>query len=129
MPGVGALAAGGIISLLVGSVLLLGGAPAYLALSPWVIGTVVATTAAFFLVVLRGIVRTYRRRPTTGVSGLLGATGVARTELKPSGNGMAFVQGELWRARLAGDGAPVEPGARVEVVAVEGLSLVVRRVA
>ena len=123
VPGVGALAAGGVVSLLLGSALLLSGAPGYLSLSPWVIGSVVATTAGFFLIVLRGVVRTYRRPPSTGVSGLLGSEGVARTDLSPEG--MVFVQGELWRARVK-DGS-IPRGARVEVMAVEGLSLVVRR--
>ena len=55
-----------------------------------------------------------------GAHRLVGEPGQVRTE------GLVFVDGELWHARTA-DGAPLEPGERVVVEAVdpEGLHLVV----
>jgi len=45
-----------------------------------------ATTAAgFFAIVSRGVIAVSRRRPTTGREGLVGAEGVARSELNPAG--------------------------------------------
>ena len=41
--------------------------------------------------------------------------------------GFVAVQGELWQARDEA-GEPLEPGDEVEVLGVEGLALVVRRV-
>jgi membrane-bound serine protease (ClpP class) len=122
-PGVGALAVGGAVSLVLGSLLLLNGAPAYMALSPWVIGGVVTATVLFFGVALRAIIRSTRRAPATGASALVGAPGVARTDLAP--DGMVFVAGELWRAR-ASDGE-IPEGATVVVTQVDGLTLTVRR--
>lgn len=123
MPGAGALAAGGVLSLLLGSLLLLSGAPPYFSLSLWIIGTVVATTSGFVLILVRGVARSHSRPPSTGVPALVGSAGEARTDLRPEG--MVFVQGELWRARVK-DGH-LAKGARVEVVAVDGLTLVVRK--
>ena len=39
--------------------------------------------------------------------------------------GQVWVEGALWRARLAGDGGPARLGDRVRIDAVEGLTLVV----
>ena len=55
---------------------------------------------------------------------LIGAPAEVRTSLDPEGQ--VWIEGALWRARLAGDGAPLRPGDRVTVEAVEGLTLKVR---
>jgi len=57
-----------------------------------------------------------RRRVQVGVETLIGAEGEVRA------GGSVFVNGELWRARGA---EHVAPGARVRILAVEGLTLVV----
>jgi membrane-bound serine protease (ClpP class) len=67
-------------------------------------------------------VQAQRRRATTGVAGMLGEIGVAATPLSPLG--WVLVHGERWKA-LAD--APVEPGEKVTVTAVEGLTLQVRK--
>jgi len=54
---------------------------------------------------------------------LIGRTGHARERIDPSG--YVRVGAELWRAELAPGGAPVEPDARVRVLAVRGLTLIV----
>jgi len=66
----------------------------------------------------------YRRRPSTGRPALVGQIGTARTDLAPEG--MVFVDGELWRARV--EGAPVQAGARVRAERVDGLTLIVKAV-
>ncbi len=60
----------------------------------------------------------------TGSEELIGARAEARTALDPEGQ--VWIEGALWRARLAGDGGPLRPGDRVTVEAVDGLTLVVR---
>jgi len=72
-----------------------------------------------------------RRAPVaTGREELVGATGDVRVPLVPVGQ--VYVDGALWRARLAEDADPGEAervrrrGARVRVEAVEGLTLRVR---
>ena len=50
--------------------------------------------------------------------------GPARSTIDPEGQ--VWIEGALWRARLAGDGSPVRLGDRVKVEAIEGLTLIVR---
>jgi membrane-bound serine protease (ClpP class) len=74
-----------------------------------------------------------RRNPTmTGWEEMIGAEGDIRQPLGPVGQ--VFVQGALWRARLAEDAPAIdadrvrERGARVRVESVDGLTLTVRPV-
>jgi membrane-bound serine protease (ClpP class) len=66
--------------------------------------------------------RVARRAQVAGVEELVGMIGVASTRLAPSGT--VFVHGEYWNADAA---EPVEANERVELLAVEGLRLRVRR--
>jgi membrane-bound serine protease (ClpP class) len=67
--------------------------------------------------------RVQRLQPVTGAELLVGRQGVVRSSLDPEGT--VWVAGELWTA--VPDDAPLVQGERVEVVAVEGLRLRVRR--
>lgn len=118
----GILSAGGVIALILGSLLLLGGDGGAARVSLWVIGTVVAATIAFFAFVVGAAIRSQRPKPVTGQEGLLGERGTALTELKPAGK--VFVHGEYWDARSE---EPIEEGAPVIVDQVDGMRLRVRR--
>jgi membrane-bound serine protease (ClpP class) len=83
----------------------------------------VGATALVFVWVVSTGVRALFGRQQTGAGGLIGLTGVAREALAPEGQ--VQVQGELWRA--VAEGGRLEAGARVRVVAVEGLTLRVAR--
>jgi membrane-bound serine protease (ClpP class) len=76
-------------------------------------------------VVGRKVLAAHRDEPVrTGSEELVGAEAEVRTSLDPEGQ--VWIEGALWRARLQGDGAPLRPGDRVRVEAVDGLTLVVR---
>jgi membrane-bound serine protease (ClpP class) len=76
-------------------------------------------------VVGRKVLAAHRDEPVrTGSEELIGARAEARTPLDPEGQ--VWVEGALWRARLAGDGAALRPGDRVTVESVDGLTLTVR---
>lgn len=78
-----------------------------------------------FYVVTRKVLAAHRDEPVrTGSEELVGARAEARTSLDPEGQ--VWIEGALWRARLAGDGGPLRPGDRVTVEAVDGLTLMVR---
>jgi membrane-bound serine protease (ClpP class) len=120
----GILTAGGIISLIIGGLLLVNtpGLPDELRVSPYVVmGTAVGLGSFFFLAVYK-VYRARRARPTIGRESLVGKTAETRTDLAPEG--MVFVDGELWHA-VSTDGH-VPSGQRVQVVATEGLRLKVR---
>jgi len=118
----GILAMGGTISLLLGSLILLGGDTGAARISLSVIVTVTVATAAFFLFVVGAAVRAQRRKPETGEQGLLGEQGTALTDLGPKGQ--VFVHGEYWAAEAD---EPITQGTRIVVDRVEGLVLRVRK--
>jgi membrane-bound serine protease (ClpP class) len=120
----GLLTVGGIISLLLGSIMLINSESSleFVAISWGVIIPAVLCTAAFFLFAIGVGIRAQRRKPVTGVEGIVGETGETVTPLAPSGQ--VRVHGELWTAVSAGDAIPA--GSRVVVDKVDGLRLTVR---
>ncbi|MBI4246813.1 MAG: nodulation protein NfeD [Candidatus Rokubacteria bacterium] len=116
----GVLAIGGTVAMALGSLMLFDAPEAgNLRISWWVIASTVGATAGMFLFVVTAGVRALKRRPMLGAPGFIGQTGVARGPLAPEGQ--VLVQGELWRALAEGD--PVEDGATVRIVDVQGLTL------
>ena len=87
-----------------------------------VILTMVGATVLFFAYVLRAAYRAHRRKPMTGMEGLVGERGVAVTELAAAGQ--IFVHGEYWAAEAD---ERIEKGTPVIVDRVEGMRLRVRR--
>lgn len=90
-----------------------------------------ALAAALIIIVLVGVLRVAGRRrgrneDAFGAGGTstvpLGAHGVAKTALAPSG--VVYVVGEDWTAR-SGDDAQIASGTRVRVVGQDGLTLIV----
>ncbi len=118
----GLLSIGGIISLLLGSLMLIESPAQYLRLSLSVVVPMVLVSAGFFLFALTMVIRAHRRRPQTGQEGLLGERGKALTDIAPEGT--VEVLGEIWRAF---SDQQIKAGEAVEVVGVEGLRLKVRR--
>ena len=121
----GVLAVGGVVAMLLGSLMLFDTPTAELRVSWWVILPTVGVTAAVFVVALAAGLRALARRPITGAAGMVGGTGVARSALDPAGD--VLVQGELWRA-VAEDG-PIAIGETVRVTAIDGLTLKVVKAA
>jgi membrane-bound serine protease (ClpP class) len=118
----GALAAGGIIALVFGGLLLFDtDSDAYEISVPIVIFTA-AVLGGFFVWVISKAVQARHRKVYTGSEEMIGARGVVRSALDPVGH--VFVQGALWRARTP-DGRRMEPGERVTVDAIDGLTLTV----
>lgn len=77
--------------------------------------------ALFGAIVTVALGRSYASPPQAGLGELIGHRARATTALAPDGT--VFVRGEYWTASSA---APVEAGAEVEIVEVEGLRLRVR---
>ena len=112
----GALAAGGVVSLAFGGLLLFNtDNDAYEISVPIVIFTA-ALLGSFFVWVIGKAVQARHREVHTGSEELIGAHGEVR-----SGDHV-FVQGALWRAR---SDQPLEPGQKVVVRSIDGLTLTV----
>ncbi len=123
VPSHGVLTAGGLAAFVLGSLLLTERQAPFLRISLTLILTMAAMTAAFFGFAVGAGIRAQARKVQTGREGLVGAVGVARTELAPAGT--VFVQGELWSAQSE-DGT-IPAGGRVRVTRVTGLHLEVRK--
>ncbi|MGH9664385.1 MAG: NfeD family protein [Bryobacteraceae bacterium] len=118
----GILGAGGAASMILGALLLINGPPSMRIH----LGTAISVTlpfAAITMLLVSLVVRASRNKVVTGDTGLLDEIGVARTALAPAGK--IFVHGEYWDATAS---TPVESGARVRVIGVDGLKLRVEAV-
>lgn len=83
-----------------------------------------ALSLVSFYFIARKVVAAHRDQPVrTGSEELIGAIAEVRSQLDPEGQ--VWVEGALWRARLAGDEEPAQLGDRVRIDAVEGLTLMV----
>jgi membrane-bound serine protease (ClpP class) len=123
VPSFGALGVGGLLCLVAGSLLLFrtGEAPGLFVNRGVILATGVGF-ATFMLSVGTLIARSQRRPVAAGREAMIGAVAVVRRRLTPRGK--VAVMGELWDA-VARDGATVEEGTEVSVLAVEGLRLIV----
>ena len=120
----GLLTVAGVVSLVIGSLMLFKSPDPAIRVSLWVIAAVAASIVVAALFLMAVVMKTHRTRVATGVEGLVGKIAVARTPLAPRGR--VFVHGEIWSAASE---LPVAAGADVVVVAVEGMQLKVRPVA
>jgi len=116
-PTFGLLFAGGMVSLVTGSLLLFSGTP--FEVNPWVMGIVIGTIAVVLILVVTVIIRAQRRPVNTGREGLIGQTAVVRAALDPKGT--VFVEGEIWNAWM--EGGRADPGEEVTITGVDGLRL------
>jgi membrane-bound serine protease (ClpP class) len=124
LPTGGVLAALGVAGLVAGGVLALGsdsdGADV---LGPALITLGILSGVSFYYVT-RKVIAAHQNQPVrAGTEQLIGAVAEARSTIDPEGQ--AWLEGTLWSARLASEGAPVQLGDRVRVEAVDGLTLVV----
>lgn len=119
----GALTIGGIIAMVLGSLMLFEDAGPFVKLSIYTILPAVVVTALFFTVVIGLAWKAFRSKPTTGREGLVGLEGTAATEVTPAG-GTVKVHGEIWSAVSE---EPIQPDEKVVVESVEGLKLKVRK--
>jgi membrane-bound serine protease (ClpP class) len=114
----GALTVAGLISLAVGSIMLFQNAPGYHTSKPLVIGVALVLGSAWAFAMTKAL--QVRHRPVAvGPQLIAGAVGEMR------GDGLVYVNGELWQARAAG-GEDLRPGERVRVESLDGLTLTVR---
>jgi len=118
----GALTAGGVVALVLGSIVLFSKSPGF-EVDRGLIVAVAAGATAFSVFILGAIIRGQRRRKATGTEGMVGTIATAKTPLSPKGTVLA--EGELWTA--VAEGAPVSPGEEVTILAVERMQLRVRK--
>ena len=118
----GLLAAGGIISLFLGSMMLIDSPLPELQIGMQLIVPVTAGLSAVMLFLVNLAVRAQRTRPVTGMSGMIDEVGEALTDIGPGATGRVRAHGEIWSAT---SGEAIHSGEVVRVTAVRGLLLTV----
>jgi membrane-bound serine protease (ClpP class) len=114
----GALTIGGVVSLLLGSLMLFRTASGGPSVSFGVVIPALILTAGFFIFAVTMALRAQRRRTVTGREGMIGE--VAKVVEKIAPEGKVFLKGEVWEATSA---SIIAEGEKVRVVSVEGLVL------
>ena len=122
VPSFGLLTVGGIISMILGSILLFRTPELYAQVSLFVIMPITLFFTAFFVACLYLVVKVHRTKPLSGAQGLIGEYAEVYLWDTP-GKGKVFCHGEYWNAT-----GPVslQKGEKVEVVDLKGMDLVVR---
>jgi membrane-bound serine protease (ClpP class) len=118
------LTLGGIIALTTGSLSLFNANEPFLKLSKALVATTVITTTGLLAFILPMIIKSQKRKASSGVESLIGASGEAKTDLAPKG--IVHVSGEDWYAESPEDA--IKSGEKVKIVSVDGLTLKVEKV-
>jgi membrane-bound serine protease (ClpP class) len=114
----GLLSVAGIVSLLLGSLMMFKDTGPDMRLSLKVLLPTIILISGFFVFVAGLVFRAQISKPRTGTKGLVGEIGIVKKALTPEGK--VFVHGELWNARAE---KAIDENTKVRVVNVENLML------
>jgi membrane-bound serine protease (ClpP class) len=125
VPAYGVLGTGGVVSFVIGSVILMDtGVPGYGIALPVVVGIAIAAAAILVGIVWMAM-RSHKRPVVSGREEMIGAIGEVVADFE-EGRGAVHVHGERWQAQSA---VPLQRGQAVSVTAMHGLVLDVKPLA
>lgn len=123
----GVLGVGGVVSMILGALMLVKSPMTGMGVS---LGTALGVAIPFAVIVIilmKAVLRSRSWKPATGREELLGEEGEVTEPVDPdTRTGMVRIHGELWRA-AAQPGQKIPQGAHVKVRAVDGLTLTVEQ--
>ena len=119
----GLLATGGVISLFLGSIMLIDSPLPELQIGLGFITPIVAALSGIILFLVYIAVQAQRVRSVTGEAGMLGEMGETLSAIVPGRPGSIRAHGEIWTAT---SDTPIPEGQPVRIVAVKGLTVTVR---
>lgn len=122
-PTFGVLTAGGLASLIAGSLILFKGGGIF-TVDTWLVVLIAILITAFFVFAISLIVKAHHIQATTGSEELKGKTAVVKKALAPAGS--VFYDGEIWNAEIS-DGSADE-GDKVQIDRIDGLKLYVTKI-
>lgn len=122
----GILTIGGIISLVLGSIMLINvdSFMEVISISWEVIAIFVVLTVAFFITAIGLGIRAQKLKPFSGSEGIINETGTAVSDLNPDGE--IKVHGEIWKAESVE--GKITTGNMVQVIEIDKLKLKVKKV-
>ncbi len=118
----GLLTIGGIVSFLIGSIMLIDSPFEFLDISLSIIITGTILTTLFFLLLIGLGIKAQTKRRASGVDALVGIEGIALTDISPQSPGKVKVNGEIWKAV---SDFFIKENETIIVKKVEGLKLIV----
>ena len=119
----GILTVGGVISLIMGSLLLFDTTEPALRISLQVLIPAVVVASAFFILVIWLAIKAQLRKHFSGGEAMLGTNAEAVTDI--ANEGKVFLEGEYWKATSE---KPIKKGAKVKILKIEGLNLIVEEI-
>jgi membrane-bound serine protease (ClpP class) len=119
----GLLGVGGVLSLLLGSIMLIDSPVPELQVGLRLIVPITLGVSGILLFLVRLAVEAQLTRPVTGEAGMVDELGRALSAIPAGGVGSVQTHGEIWTAKSA---EPIYAGETVRVVGVDGLVLTVR---
>jgi membrane-bound serine protease (ClpP class) len=120
----GLLTAGGLASLLFGSMILVDSPVPELQLNLRLVIPILLGVAAVAVFLARLAVKSQQQRPVTGAAAMIGEIGRALTAIEPGERGRVVTHGEIWTATAQ---EPIASGDPVSVTGLIGLTLTVRK--
>jgi membrane-bound serine protease (ClpP class) len=120
-PGFGLLFGGGVVSFIIGSMILFKGGSTMYQIDWWLIALLIIIIGAFVAFAVFKILGTYHKQASTGREDLIGKKGVVRETLDPEGT--VFYQGEFWTA--ISKSGKINTGEEVIITRIDGLKLTV----
>ncbi|MGD1985637.1 MAG: nodulation protein NfeD [Desulfobacterales bacterium] len=121
----GLLSVAGVLSLLLGSLMMFKGTGPDMKLSLKVLLPTLILVSGFFVFVAGLVFRAQMSKPRTGTKGLVGEIGIVKKALTPEKEGKVFIHGELWNARAQ---KSIDENTKVRVIKVINLLLEVEPV-
>ena len=118
----GMLTVGGVVSMLLGSIMLIDGPIPELRVPLYFVIPICLAVIAACLFVMWLVIRAHREPVGTGTEGMQGQRALVTDTVDPQGK--VFLHGELWDA--TSESGPIERGATVEIVRVDELMLIVQ---
>lgn len=119
----GLLTVGGIVSIILGSLMLFDSPDPLMRASLSIIIPFAIVSALFFILTFRLAYKAHKRTPVTGMESMIGAEGTAKTNIDNK-EGMVLVQGEIWNARAD---ELIPEGSKIVVVSSKGMVLTVKK--
>lgn len=119
----GLLTVAGAVALFLGSLMLFDSPLPFMRVSFWVMLPVVLLMTAGMASMIYYAARMYKKRPVSGMEGIVGAEGVVAEDMEsPGEEGKVFIDGEYWNAVSE---EPVRKGERIKVKGIKGLVLTI----
>jgi membrane-bound serine protease (ClpP class) len=114
-----------VISLIIGSFLLINTDAPYLRVATSLIISVAVVVSGFLFIVVRAVYKAHRVRPVTGMEGVMDGTATVSSTLKPEGQ--VKISGEIWGA-VSDTGKNIKKGKKVRIKSIDGLVLTVEEI-